>query len=130
MRKLLHFLVMFCFMGSLALAGITPSSTSPALAAPPSPIQAHAAMAANGGQDCDHHAPEELPDHAKKGHTKKQQTKMDCCAAGYCPVMAQGMLPDDTLQFAFDKAVPYALTPEIQRGLVRLPSLRPPRPLI
>ncbi len=101
-------LMTVCFLAGLALAGIIP------------PQMAHAVAAAEQSEDCDHHAPKEPSGRAK----------MDCCAAGFCPMLAQGMLPEAAPQLAITKPVLHPVAVAMQLGLASMPSLRPPRSLI
>ena len=105
-------IISLCFLAGLATAGVAPL--------PMAQAQAHAVMAAGQGNDCDHPA-------SQKPMGKAQ---MHCCAAGYCPMLTQGMLPAD-LEPAQVQAG-QALHPEkarVRSGLASAPSLRPPRSL-
>lgn len=110
MRKLFMTIISLCFLAGLAAAGVAPLPMA----------QAHAVMAAGQGNDCDHPA-------SQKPMGKAQ---MHCCAAGYCPMLTQGMLPaaSEPVQVQAGQA----LHPErarVRSGLASAPSLRPPRSL-
>ncbi|MBK8158807.1 MAG: hypothetical protein IPK59_08625 [Rhodospirillaceae bacterium] len=108
MRKLFLTLISLCFLAGLAVAGLAPL---------PMP-HAHAVMVADQGNHCDHPAPQKPAGHVK----------MDCCAAGYCPMLSQGTLPTDSEPVQVRGG--HVLHPEkatVWSGLASAPSLRPPR---
>lgn len=107
-----------CFLSGLALAGFMAMPVVQAL----DQAIAKGDLASDPAKDCDHHAPK-APNH---GHGK-----MDCCAGGYCPMLALGLLPSNGLPLAtLTKSLPSARKLAIQPGLASAPTLRPPRSFI
>lgn len=108
MRKLFLTIISLCFLAGLAVAGFAPLPVA----------HAHAVMAAGDAHDCDHPAPQKPAGHAK----------MDCCTAGYCPMLTQGMLPaDPEPALVPDGPVLHPEKATTRSGLASAPSLRPPR---
>jgi hypothetical protein len=108
LRKLFLTILSLFFVAGLAVAGFAPVPMA----------QGHAVMSADTGNDCDHPVPQE------QGH----HMKMDCCAAGYCPMLAQGMLPASLEPGqVMDGPVLHPGKATVRSGLARAPSLRPPR---